>query len=60
MEEKLFLIALIVVTSIMAWITAIRIRRRIKRAIGIKATEVELTSISTWIRVRETEEQKMR
>jgi hypothetical protein len=33
----------IIVTSVSAWIVGIRMRRRIKRALGQEATEVELT-----------------
>jgi len=54
--EKLFLIALIVVTSVAAWVTALRMRRRIKRALGSKATQVELSSIATWMKVEQAEE----
>ncbi len=56
MVEKLFLIALIVVTTVIAWVTALRMRRRIKRAIGSRPTEAELTSIATWMKVEQAEE----
>jgi hypothetical protein len=33
-------------------------RRKIKRALGRKATEADLASIDTWIKVDEVEEKK--
>jgi hypothetical protein len=44
--------------AISAWILGKRMRHRIKRALGKTVdSEVELTSLSTWIRVEEKEEQ---
>jgi hypothetical protein len=53
---RLLWMVVIVVTTVTAWITAIRMRRRIKRALGSKATDVELTSIATWMKVEQAEE----
>ena len=53
------LIALIVilVTSVSAWILGIRMRRRIKRALGREVNnEMELTSLNTWMKVEDEEE----
>jgi len=52
-----FLIQVVVMTAmtIGAWITAFRMRRRIKRALGRNATETDLTSIGTWMKVDEAE-----
>lgn len=47
-----------VVTIVSAWITGIRMRRRIKRALGRKATKGDLTSIDTWMKVEEKEAKK--
>lgn len=44
-----------VVTIVSAWITGIGMRRRIKRALGRKATKGDLTSIDTWMKVEEKE-----
>jgi len=41
--------------TIAAWITGFRMRRRIKRALGRGATEPEMTSIGTWMKVNEAE-----
>ncbi len=53
---RLLWMVVIVVTTVTAWIAAFRMRRRIKRALGSRATEVELTSISTWMKVEQAEE----
>jgi hypothetical protein len=59
---KIYLLLLVVVipTSIAAWIVRLRMRRRVKAALGrTPASEVELTSLRTWMRV-ETEEERNR
>jgi hypothetical protein len=55
-ERVLILFVVIGGTTISAWIVALRMRRRIRRALGRKATDAELTSISTWMKVKEEEE----
>jgi hypothetical protein len=56
------LIALIIagVTAISAWIIGIQMKRRIKKDLGRKATESDLTSIDTWMKVEEEEEKNDR
>jgi len=46
----------IVFTSVSARILGVRMRRRIRRGLGKKATDVELTSLDTWINVYDAEE----
>jgi len=51
---QLVLIAFAVLSS---WILGIRMRHRIKRALGINIeNEAELTSLDTWIKVEDAEE----
>ena len=57
-ERILILAAVIVVTTVSAWITTIRMRRRMKRALGKTAKGAELTSIRTWIEVEEAEKRR--
>jgi hypothetical protein len=52
----LLLLGIMIVTTVSAWITAFRMRRRIKKALGSNATETELTSLATWMRVDEEEQ----
>ena len=47
------------ITAISAWILGIKMKRKIKRALGITVdNEVELTSLNTWMRVEDVEEQR--
>lgn len=59
MVEAKGIIALVIllITSVGSWILGIRMRRRIKRALGRDvANEAELTSLNTWMRVEDEEE----
>jgi hypothetical protein len=49
------LIIIILVTAIPAWITAVRMRRKVTNKLGRKATNADLTSMTTWMQVAETE-----
>jgi len=53
------LIALIIagVTAISTWIIGVQMKRKIKRDLGRKATDADLTSIEAWMKV-EVEEKK--
>ena len=48
-------VLIIIFTSISSWIIGIQMRRKIRRDLGRKATEEDLTSIDTWIKVDEVE-----
>jgi hypothetical protein len=50
-----YIVVIIVVTTVSAWITAFRMRRRMGRALGRKVSDSELTSIKTWMQVDEAE-----
>ena len=50
----------IIVETIWAWIVGIRMRLKIKKDLGRKATDADLTSIDTWIKVDEAEQQNTR
>jgi hypothetical protein len=47
---------IIIYSSVSAWIIGIRMRRKIRRDLGRKATEADLTSIDTWMEVEAAEE----
>lgn len=51
---------LIIISVVSAWITGIRMRRKIRKDLGRKATDADLTSIATWMKVDEAEERKKR
>jgi len=47
-----------IANSIWAWIDGIRMRLKIRKDLGRKATQADLTSIDTWIKVDEVEQRK--
>lgn len=55
--KTLAMLVVIAVTAITSWILGVRMRRRIKRTLGIEVTnEMELTSLKTWMDVENAEE----
>jgi hypothetical protein len=50
----------IIYSSVSAWIIGIRMRRKIRRNLGRKATEADLTSVDTWMDVETAEERNKR
>lgn len=55
--SNLILICTAIVSAIASWILGIRMRRRIKRVLGVDVqSESELTSINTWMKVEDAEE----
>jgi len=48
----------IIISVVSAWITGVRMRRKIRKDLGRKATNLDLTSIDTWMKVDEVEERK--
>jgi hypothetical protein len=58
-DGKLDIIALAVaiINTVWASVEGIRMRLKIKRDLGRKATDTDLTSIDTWMKVEESERQ---
>jgi len=48
-------ILIIIITVASSWIIRIQMRRKIKKDLGRKATEQDLTSIDTWMKVDKVE-----
>ena len=48
----------IIIVLIWGWVFGIRMRWRIRRALGRKVEDIDLTSIRTWMAVEEVEKQK--
>jgi hypothetical protein len=42
--------------TISGWIITLRARRRMKKSLGRNATDLELASLKTWMRVEEDEQ----
>ena len=50
-------LTIILVTAISTWILGVRMRRRIRKALGRSVNnEMELTSLNTWMKVEDEEE----
>jgi hypothetical protein len=56
----IFLVLAIAFSAISTWIIGVQMRRKIRKDLGRKATDADLTSIETWIEVDETEERRGR
>jgi hypothetical protein len=56
-ELRIMLLIFIVISS---WIISIRMRRKIKKDLGRKANNLDLTSIDTWMKVDEVEHEDNR
>ena len=48
----------IVIETVWAWVVGIRMRMKIGRDLGRKATNADLTSIDTWMKVDEVEQRE--
>ena len=44
--------------TVSGWIVSLRARRRLKKSLGRKATDLELASLTTWMKVEETEQRE--
>jgi hypothetical protein len=44
--------------TVSGWIVSLRARRRMKKSLGRKATDLELASLTTWMKVEETEQRE--
>ena len=54
----LYLIIFMLVSTISAWITVHRMKRKIRETLGRPANDADLTSLNTWIQVEEKEGRK--
>ena len=55
--KEIIALIIVLVSVITSWILGVRMRRRIKKSLGIQVTnEMELTSLKTWMDVENAEE----
>jgi hypothetical protein len=53
------ILIVLLVTAMSTWIMGVRMRRRIKRALGRSVdSEADLTSLNTWMQVEDEEERQ--
>ena len=56
--DGLFEFVAVIAVTISAWIVTRQVRRRMKKSLGRKATDLELASLKTWMRVEEAEQRE--
>jgi len=54
-DTQIGIVGLIALT-VSGWIVSLQVRRRMKKSLGRKATNLELASLNTWMRVAEAEQ----
>ena len=54
--DRLYGITRAIWITISGWIVTLRARRRMKKSLGRKASDLELASLKTWMRVEEAEQ----
>ncbi|MBZ5493295.1 MAG: hypothetical protein LAO76_20450 [Acidobacteriia bacterium] len=52
----LYIVGFAIALTVSGWIVTVRVRRRMKKSLGRKATDLELASLNTWMRVEEAEQ----
>ena len=53
--RPLYFILFMIGSTISAWITAFKMKRKIRKTLGRPASDTELTSLNTWMQVEEKE-----
>jgi hypothetical protein len=46
----------VIALTVSGWIVTLQARRRMKKSLGRRATDLELASLKTWMRVEEKEQ----
>jgi hypothetical protein len=54
--DRLFKLITAIWITVSGWIVSLRVRRRMKKSLGRDATNLELASLNTWMRVAEAEQ----
>jgi len=56
--DGLFGFVAIIAFTVSGWIVSSRVRRRMKKSLGRSASDLELASLKTWMKVEEAEQQE--
>jgi len=56
--DTLVEIVAVIALTVSGWIVTNTVRRRMKKSLGRRATDLELTSLKTWMAVEETEQRE--
>ena len=54
--STLYILGFAIALTVSGWIVTVRARRRMKKSLGRKATDLELASLKTWMAVEEAEQ----
>lgn len=54
--DTLIEIVAVIALTVSGWIVTTRVRRRMQKSLGRKATDLELASLKTWMGVEEVEQ----
>jgi hypothetical protein len=49
----------VIALTVSGWIVTVQVRRRMQKSLGRKATDLELASLKTWMRVKGREQQEI-
>ena len=56
--DRLYGLSRAIWITVSGWIVTLRAQRRMKKSLGRKATDLELASLKTWMRVEEAEQRE--
>jgi hypothetical protein len=56
--DTLFEFGAVIALTISGWIVTMRVRRRMKKSLGRRASDLELASLKSWMRVQEAEQRE--
>jgi hypothetical protein len=54
----LYIVGAVIAATVSGWIVTMQVRRRMKKSLGRNATDLELASLKTWMRVGEAEQRE--
>jgi hypothetical protein len=56
--DALIAFAAVIAVTVSGWIVTKQVRRRMKKSLGRDASDLELASLKTWMKVEEREQQE--
>ncbi len=56
--DTLYVLAAVIAATVSGWIVTMQVRRRMKKSMGRRATDLELASLKTWMKVEEAEQRE--
>jgi len=56
--DGLFEFVAVIAVGVSAWIVTRQVQRRMRKSLGRSATELELASLKTWMKVEEAEQRE--